>query len=130
MRATSLVDVGYVSTSPRLAQKVAEGVGDSFIRLNNEKKFESVNQASDFLERQIAQIRADIEVTRRETAAVRREQRHHLHRRREQHSVPAVGEARTADLQNATTARVEKQNAYDTLVRRQSRVGYQRATRS
>ena len=28
--------------TPRLAQKIAEGVGESYIRLNNEKKFESV----------------------------------------------------------------------------------------
>src|SRR4051812_33460974 len=46
---TSLVDIAYISPSPRLAQKIAEGVGQSYIRLNNEQKFESVRQASDFL---------------------------------------------------------------------------------
>jgi capsular exopolysaccharide synthesis family protein len=116
VRSTSLVDVGYVSTSPRLAQKVAEGVGDSFIRLNNEKKFESVKQASDFLDRQIAQIRADIESTRRE-----------LQQYGESKGIISTADASSipyqrlmklnADLQNATTARVEKQNAYDSLVR-------------
>jgi succinoglycan biosynthesis transport protein ExoP len=116
VRATSLVDVSYVSTSPRLAQKVVEGVGESFIRLNNEKKFESVRQASDFLDRQIAQIRADIEATRR-----------HLQQYGESKGIISTADASSipyqrlmklnADLQNTTTSRVEKQNAYDTLTR-------------
>jgi succinoglycan biosynthesis transport protein ExoP len=116
VRATSLVDVSYISTSPRLAQKVVEGVGESFIRLNNEKKFESVRQASDFLDRQIAQIRADIEATRRQ-----------LQQYGESKGIISTADASSipyqrlmklnADLQNATTARVEKQNAYDTLTR-------------
>jgi succinoglycan biosynthesis transport protein ExoP len=116
VRATSLVDVSYVSTSPRLAQKVVEGVGESFIRLNNEKKFESVRQASDFLDRQIAQIRADIEATRRQ-----------LQKYGESKGIISTADASSipyqrlmklnADLQNATTTRVEKQNAYDTLTR-------------
>ena len=80
MRGTSLVDVSYVATSPRLAQKVAEGVADSFMRLNNEKKFESVTQASDFLARQIARCATTSRPRDSELTAVRREQRHHLHR--------------------------------------------------
>ena len=116
VRNTSLVDVGYISTSPRLAQKIAEGVGESFIRLNNEKKFESVRQASEFLERQIAQIRADIEDTR-----------HQLQKYGESKGIISTADANSipfqrlakvnADLQNATNARLEKQNAYDTLTR-------------
>jgi succinoglycan biosynthesis transport protein ExoP len=116
VRATSLVDVGYVSTSPRLAQKVAEGVGDSFIRLNKEKKFESVNQASDFLARQIAQIRADIGTTRRELQQYGESKG--IISTADASSIPFQRLAKTnADLQNATTARVERQNAYDALVR-------------
>jgi succinoglycan biosynthesis transport protein ExoP len=116
VRGTSLVDVGYVSTSPRLAQKIAEGVGDSYIRLNNEKKFESVKQASDFLDRQIAQIRADIEKTRRA-----------LQQYGESKGIISTADASSipyqrlmklnADLQNATNLRLEKQNAYDSLTR-------------
>jgi capsular exopolysaccharide synthesis family protein len=113
---TSLVDVGYVSTSPRLAQKVAEGVGDSYIRLNNEKKFESVRQAGEFLDRQIAQIRSDIENTRRQ-----------LQHYGETKGIISSADASSipfqrlmklnTDLQNATTQRLEKQNAYDALLR-------------
>lgn len=116
VRNTSLVDVSYVSSSPRLAQKVAEGIGESYIALNNEKKFESVREASDFLDRQIAQIRADIEVARRQ-----------LQQYGESKGIISTADASSipfqrlvkvnADLQNATTLRVEKQNAYDSLSR-------------
>jgi len=116
VRATSLVDVGYVSTSPRLAQKIAEGVGDSFIRLNNEKKFESVKEASEFLDRQIAQIRSDIEATRRELQKYGESKG--IISTADANSIPFQRLAKlNADLQNATTIRVEKQNAYDSLLR-------------
>ncbi|HEV7573242.1 MAG TPA: polysaccharide biosynthesis tyrosine autokinase [Thermoanaerobaculia bacterium] len=116
VRSTSLVDVGYVSTSPRLAQKVAEGIGDSYITLNNEKKFESVRKAGDFLERQIKQIRDDIEATRRK-----------LQNYGETKGIISTADASSipfqrlmkvnTDLQNATNVRLEKQNAYDALSR-------------
>src|SRR5436190_661164 len=48
VRATSLVEISCIAATPRLAQKIAEGVGESYIRLNNEKKFESVQKASEF----------------------------------------------------------------------------------
>jgi capsular exopolysaccharide synthesis family protein len=112
---TSLVDVAYISPSPRLAQKIAEGVGQSYIRLNNEQKFESVRQASDFLERQIAQIRADIEVTR-----------HQLQQYGESKGIITAADTNSIpfqrlmkvnnDVQNATNTRLEKQNAYGALI--------------
>src|ERR1051325_10805619 len=34
VRNTSLVEISYIASSPRLAQKVAEGVGDSYIRID------------------------------------------------------------------------------------------------
>jgi capsular exopolysaccharide synthesis family protein len=116
VRSTSLVDVGYISTSPRLAQKIAEGVGESYIRLNTEKKFESVRVAGDFLDRQIAQIRADIETTRGK-----------LQHYGETKGIISTADASSipfqrlmkvnTDLQNATTLRLEKQNAYEALSR-------------
>ncbi len=64
VRGTSLVDVSYIASSPRLAQKVAEGVGDSYIRLNTEQKFQRVKDATDFLQRQISQVKSDIDLLR------------------------------------------------------------------
>jgi succinoglycan biosynthesis transport protein ExoP len=116
VRSTSLVDVDYISTSPRLAQKIAEGIGESYIRLNTEKKFESVREASDFLERQIAQIRADITKTRLQ-----------LQNYGETKGIISTADASSipyqrlskvnTDLQNATNIRLEKQNAFDAMSR-------------
>jgi polysaccharide biosynthesis transport protein len=66
VRSTSLVDIVYIGTSPRLAQKIANGWGESFIRMNVNKKLDSVQQASAFLTRQIATVQEDLEVSRRE----------------------------------------------------------------
>src|SRR5438067_713915 len=69
VRNTSLVDITYIASSPRLAQKVAEGVGASYIRMKVEQKFEAVRNASEFLDRQIAQVKGDIEATRKKMQA-------------------------------------------------------------
>ena len=66
VRGTSLVEVSYVGTSPRLTQKVADAWGDSYVRMNIAKKLESVRQASEFLTSQIAAVQADLELTRKE----------------------------------------------------------------
>ncbi|HUP61180.1 MAG TPA: polysaccharide biosynthesis tyrosine autokinase [Thermoanaerobaculia bacterium] len=63
---TRLVRVSYISTSPRLSQKIAEAWGESFMRMNVAKKLDSVRQASEFLSGQITQVEADLEQTRRD----------------------------------------------------------------
>jgi len=63
---TSLVDISYTGSSPKLAQKVAEAWGESFIRMNISKKLDAVQQASEFLNRQIATVQADLETSRGE----------------------------------------------------------------
>jgi succinoglycan biosynthesis transport protein ExoP len=66
VRGTSLVDIHYVGGSPRLAQKIAEAWAESFIRMNIAKKLDAVQQASEFLNRQIATVQADLETSRHE----------------------------------------------------------------
>jgi capsular exopolysaccharide synthesis family protein len=116
VRNTSLVDIVYVASTPRLAQKIAEGIGDSYIRLNNENKFESVRQASDFLDKQIAQLRADIELTRHQLQLYGESKG--IITAADTSSIPnqRLMKANT-DLQSATTLRQEKQNAFDSLSR-------------
>lgn len=63
---TSLVDISYVGGSPRLAQKVAEAWGESFMRMNIAKKLDAVQQAESFLNMQIATVQADLESGRHE----------------------------------------------------------------
>lgn len=66
VRYTSLVDIAYTGSSPRLVQKIANGWGDSFIRMHVVKKLESVQQANSFLTQQIAQVQGDLEESRQE----------------------------------------------------------------
>ncbi|HEX7191279.1 MAG TPA: polysaccharide biosynthesis tyrosine autokinase [Thermoanaerobaculia bacterium] len=61
VHGTDLVDVSYIAASPKLAQKVAEGLADSYMRMNVEKKLDATRQASEFLTRQIATVRGDID---------------------------------------------------------------------
>ncbi len=63
---TSLVEIWYTSGSPRLSQKIANGIGDSYIQMTIERKFESVRQASTFLNAEIAQLKNEIESGERE----------------------------------------------------------------
>ena len=66
VRNTSLVDIAYVGTSPRLTQKIANGWGESFIRMNVSKKLKSVQEANEFLSQQIASVQNDLESSRAE----------------------------------------------------------------
>ncbi len=116
MRGTSLVQISYVATSPPLAQRVAEGVAESFMRRNTDQKFESVRQASEFLTHQIDQIKEDIEATRRS-----------IQQYGETKGIISASDASNitgqrlakinSDLQTAQTAYFEKQASYDTITR-------------
>jgi capsular exopolysaccharide synthesis family protein len=66
VRGTSLVDISYVGGSPRLAQKVTEAWGESFMRMNIAKKLDAVQQAESFLNMQIATVQSDLETGRHE----------------------------------------------------------------
>jgi uncharacterized protein involved in exopolysaccharide biosynthesis len=115
VRSTSLVDVSYVSSTPRLAQKIAEGLGTSYIQLNNDKKFQSVREADELMDRQIAQIRADIEATRRQLQQFGESKG--IISSADASSIPYQRLSKAnSDLQSATNFRLEKQNAYDSLL--------------
>ncbi len=66
VRGTALVDISYVGVSPRLAQKIAEAWGESYIRMNIAKKLKSVQDANEFLSTQIATVQVDLEMSRKE----------------------------------------------------------------
>lgn len=66
VRGTSLVDIVYVAGSPRLAQTIANGVGDRFIANNVERKYESIRQASTFLKEEIEQLKRDVDVSEKQ----------------------------------------------------------------
>jgi len=66
VRGTSLVDISYIAPTPRLAQKMAEAVADSYMRQNVENKLDAVRQASEFLTRQIAQVKNEMDSAQEE----------------------------------------------------------------
>lgn len=63
---TRLVKISYTSTSPKMAYKIAEAWGDSFMRMTVAKKLDSVRQATEFLSQQITTVQADLESSRQD----------------------------------------------------------------
>ena len=61
-----LIGISYVAESPALAAQVVNGVADSFIRSNLERRYEASAYARNFLQRQIAKTRIDLERSERQ----------------------------------------------------------------
>jgi capsular exopolysaccharide synthesis family protein len=116
VRSTSLVEVAYIASTPRLAQKVSEAIGDSFIRMNIEKKIDAVTKASEFLTRQIAVVKNEIDQARSE-----------MQRYGESKDIVSTADASNitvqrlmtinTDLSAAQNDRIVKQAAYESLLR-------------
>jgi uncharacterized protein involved in exopolysaccharide biosynthesis len=58
-----LVNVSFTSYDPQLSANVANAIGDSFIGLNIESKFEATYQARKWLEKQLEVMKAKVEQT-------------------------------------------------------------------
>jgi succinoglycan biosynthesis transport protein ExoP len=63
---TRLVIISYTGATPRLAVKIAEAWGDSFMRMTVAKKLDSVRQATEFLSQQITSVQANLEESRQD----------------------------------------------------------------
>ncbi len=64
IRNTSIAEIAYVGPTPKLAFKIAEGWGTSYMRLNVARKFETVRQANEFLSSQIGQVKSELDRAR------------------------------------------------------------------
>jgi capsular exopolysaccharide synthesis family protein len=64
-----LIKFDYSSTSPQLAALVANGIADSFINTALQRRYEASAYARNFLERQIAKTRGDLERSERALTA-------------------------------------------------------------
>lgn len=64
-----LIKFSYDSTSPQLAAMVANGIADSFINTALQRRYEASAYARNFLERQIAKTRGDLEHSERALVA-------------------------------------------------------------
>ncbi|MCU1349238.1 MAG: capsular exopolysaccharide biosynthesis protein, partial [Acidobacteria bacterium] len=115
VRNTSLVEVSYIAPTPRLARKVAETIGDSFVHMKIEQKLETVRQASEFLTRQIAQVKQELDTTRQT-----------LQQYGESKDIISVNDAGNitvqkliqlnSELGNAANYRIQKETAYSSLL--------------
>ncbi|MBA3527601.1 MAG: GumC family protein, partial [Sphingomonas sp.] len=65
----TLIRFNYVSPSPQLAAQVANGVADAFINSTLQRRYEASAYARNFLERQIAKTRGDLERSERQLVA-------------------------------------------------------------
>lgn len=64
-----LIRYSYVSDSPAMAAKVANGIAESFIASGLQRKLEASSYARDFLQKQIAKTRGDLEASERSLVA-------------------------------------------------------------
>jgi capsular exopolysaccharide synthesis family protein len=66
IRQTRLVEIQWKDSDPRFAAEVVNALFDSFIDMNVELKYETTEQATEFLTKQIASLQAEIEEKQRE----------------------------------------------------------------
>ncbi len=66
IRNTKLVEVSYRSPYPVLSADIVNSLAEEFISFSVEKRYETTQQASDFLSEQIAELRGDLAAKERE----------------------------------------------------------------
>ena len=64
-----LVNISFSSASPQLAAQITNGFADNFINSNLERRYEASAYARDFLQRQIAKVRGELEKSERQLVA-------------------------------------------------------------
>lgn len=60
VKDTRLIDVVYTNTDPELAAFVANGIGETFTNLNDEKRKGTSSKTSDFLQNRINELQSEI----------------------------------------------------------------------
>lgn len=71
---SQLVDITFVARDPQLAARIVNGITDAYVSTNLERRYASSSYARDFLQRQIANTRRDLEKSERELTAYAQEQ--------------------------------------------------------
>ena len=64
-----LIEFSFVAESPQLAAAIANQIAESFINANLQRRYEASAYARNFLEKQIAKTRADLERSERQLVA-------------------------------------------------------------
>jgi capsular exopolysaccharide synthesis family protein len=74
VKGSKLANIAFTSPSPQLAAQITNSFADNFINSNLERRYESSSYARDFLQRQIAKVRADLERSERQQVAYAQQQ--------------------------------------------------------
>ena len=109
-----LVDVSFNSRNPKLAADILNAVFDGYIEMMVRKRYASSEQATEFLNTQIAEIRTEIDKKERELNQYGSEKDILPLSTAEAPTVARIGEVNSA-LTTATIDRVNKLNAYNQL---------------
>jgi succinoglycan biosynthesis transport protein ExoP len=72
---SQLVNITFEARNPQLAARVVNGITDAYIATNLERRYQSSSYARDFLQRQIANTRRDLERSERQLTAYAQQQR-------------------------------------------------------
>ena len=71
---SDLVSVSFVARDPQLAARVVNAITDAYISTNLERRYQSSSYARDFLQKQIATTRRDLERSERQLTAYAQQQ--------------------------------------------------------
>jgi capsular exopolysaccharide synthesis family protein len=112
VRNSRLVEVSFDSRDPRLAATVVNTLAEQYIDLNFETKYEATTKASDFLARQLTDLKARVEKS--EEDLVRFSQQHNIYETSDKENVILQ---KLADLNAALTAaqadRIQKESVWN-----------------
>jgi len=70
---TRLIEIHYLNPNPRLAADIVNGIVNSYIEQNYQTKFESAMQTSDWLSRQLADLKLKVETSQEKLIRFQRE---------------------------------------------------------
>ena len=70
---TRLIEIHYLNRDPRLAADIVNGIVSSYIEQNYQTKFESAMQTSDWLSRQLADLKLKVETSQEKLIRFQRE---------------------------------------------------------
>lgn len=71
---SQLVTVSFTARDPQLAARVVNGITDAYIATNLERRYQSSSYARDFLQKQIANTRRNLEISERQLTAYAQQQ--------------------------------------------------------
>ncbi len=111
---TRLVDVLYASSNPRLAADILNALFDGYIKMIIKKKYAASEQAAEFLNVQVKDLRTQIEAKERELNRYGSEKDILPLTAFEAPTVSRIAEVNTA-LTDATIDRINKYNTYNQL---------------